>query len=543
MHRSSAIAGKGYSAARVCGWLAVWAGIFCGHAQSQAAEPSAAVQGVVRDSEHHPIAAASLHLQAENQPLTVHTDSDGMYRFAGLHAGSYTLRAEKKGYVAGSFGPFSLGPGEEKTVDLVLGPPPTRAVSSAGALPEFFDDPQFQVAGVTQATSAGVHGSDEARRSNETLARETASLGGSGGSPQTASIGAEQSLREEVMRTPNSAQANYRLGGLLVDQGRAGEAVPFLEQACRLNPGDFEIRYELARAYAGAGELEQARTTARNLAAEHDQAEVHHLLGDVEERLGNPLEAVRQYQKAAELEPSEAYLFVWGSEFLKHGAVKPAAEVFAKGNTLFPDSPRMLIGLGVAWYARGSYEKAAHAVMAASDLSPSDPAPYLFLGRMLNRETAQTPGFVDRMERFARLQPGKAMANYYYGLSLRKRASDLAGDSAQAESRFRKAVQLDPHLAVGYLQLGILDAERKDYGHAVPEFQKAIECAPTLEEPHYRLAQAYRRLGQDEKAREQIRLYEELSKQNTRQVERQRHEMQLFVFALREEATQPPVKP
>jgi tetratricopeptide (TPR) repeat protein len=539
MRRSSVIARKAYSAALVWGCLVGGTGIFGGHAQSQAGEPSAAVQGVVRDSEHHPIAAASVHLQAGNQPLTVHTDSDGMYRFAGLHAGSYTLQAEKKGYVAGRVGPFTLGPGQAKSVDLVLGAP-TGTASSARGLPEFFDDPQFQVAGVTQATSAGVHGSDEVRRSNETLARETASLrGGAPGPSQTASIGAEQSLREEVMRTPDSAQANYRLGRLLADQGRAGEAVPFLAQASRLNPGDFEIGYQLARAYVGAGELEQARTTARSLAANDDQAGLHHLLGDVEEKLGNPLEAVRQYQKAAELEPSEPYLFDWGSEFLKHGAVKPATEVFAKGNTLFPDSPRMLIGLGVAWYARGSYEKAARSVMTASDLSPSDPAPYLFLGKMLNRETAQTQGFVERMERFARLDPGNAMANYYYALSLRKQTADAAGNSARAESLFRKAVQLDPHLAVGYLQLGILYAERKDYDHAVAEFQKAIECAPTLEAPHYRLAQAYRRLGQDEKAREQIRRYEELFKQNTREVERQRQEMQLFVFALREEATPP----
>ena len=538
MRRSSRIARKRYSAAFGC--VVVWAGMFCGRAASQSAKPSAAVQGVVRDSEHHPIAAASVYLQAGNQPLTVLTDSEGMYRFAGLGEGSYTLRAEKKGYGAGSFGPFTLAPRQAKRVDLVLGPPATGAASSAAALPEFFDDPQFQVAGVTQATSAGVHGSDEVRRRNQTLARETASLHGS--EPDASPPASTESwLRAEVKRTPDSAEANYRLGWLLTDQGRGREALPFLEKAARLNPRDFEISYELARAYAGAGELEQARTTARALAVEHDQAEGHHLLGNVEEKLGNPLEAVRQYQKAAELEPSESYFFDWGSEFLKHGAVKPATEVFAKGNTLFPDSPRMLIGLGVAWYARGAYEKAARSVLAASDLNPSDPAPYLFLGKMLNRETAQTQGLVEGMERFARLNPRNAMANYYYALSLRKRAANATGDWSRAESLFRKAVQLDPHLAAGYLQLGILYAEHNDYGQAVPEFQKAIECGPTLEEPHYRLAQAYRRLGQDEKAREQIRLYEELSKQNTLAVERERHEIELFVFALRDGET--PEKP
>jgi hypothetical protein len=53
-------------------------------------------------------------------------------------------------------------------------------------------------------------------------------------------------------------------------------------------------------------------------------------------KLGNPLEAVREYQRAAELDASEQYLFDWGTELLTHRALEPAAEVFTKGNRLFP---------------------------------------------------------------------------------------------------------------------------------------------------------------------------------------------------------------
>ena len=121
--------------------------------------------------------------------------------------------------------------------------------------------------------------------------------------------------------------------------------------------------------------------------ARQQQAEVHQLLGDVEEKQGNPLEAVRDYQRAAELNPSEPNLFDWGAELLLHRAFEPAIEVFRKGTRLYPSSVRMGVGLGVAWYARGSYEQAAQRLCEASDLNPEDPKPYLFMGKMQSVET------------------------------------------------------------------------------------------------------------------------------------------------------------
>ena len=83
-------------------------------------------------------------------------------------------------------------------------------------------------------------------------------------------------------------------------------------------------------ANAKAGNFERARSGAESLLASRDTAELHHLLGDVQERTGHPLEAVRQYQKAAEMDPNEAYLFDWGSELLLHHAPEPAIDVFTQ---------------------------------------------------------------------------------------------------------------------------------------------------------------------------------------------------------------------
>jgi tetratricopeptide (TPR) repeat protein len=197
----------------------------------------------------------------------------------------------------------------------------------------------------------------------------------------------------------------------------------------------------------------------------------------------------------------------------------------------------------VAWQAQGANDRALRCLFDASDLDPSDPTPYLFLGKMQNTEIVHVAGFMEKMERFARLQPENALANYYYATTLSKRANDSADapTAAQVESLLNKAVRLDPKLGVAYLQLGILYAAKRDFPKAIVDYQKAGDVSPELEEAHYRLADAYRRIGQKTKAEYELQLYKELTKKKSEEAERERHEIQQFVFALRDQssATQP----
>jgi tetratricopeptide (TPR) repeat protein len=473
---------------------------------SAPAQGQGTVQGHVCDSAGTPIANAAVFLQIATEEQTritaaqtTHTDIEGRYRFPALRAGTYTLRAESSGFGGAIVSPVSLAQKETKKIDLTLestkaftsqsAPPVKPATGKPGEqTPEYFDEPQFTVAGVTQATNSGGHGSDTVLRTTEALAKATVSLSKEssvGSKPNTSAV-TESSLRDAVTRNPK-------------------------------DPG------------------------------------LHHLLADVEEKLGNPLQAVREYQRAAELDPSEPNLFDWGTELLTHRALEPATEVFSKGNRLFPKSVRMLIALGVAWYARGSYDQAAQYLVNASDLAPDNPTPYLFLGRMQSMEGTPSEESVERLKRFARSQPENALANYYYAVSLWKQsASEVEPGrdnkrSARVESLLRKALHLDPKLGAAYLQLGILYSQRKDFSRAISAYQKAIEVSPeeaspeevtpeineTLEVAHYRLAQAYLRTGNKTRAQEELQLHDRLSKKTKENVERERREIQQFVISLR----------
>lgn len=509
--------------------------------QSRPAADSATLQGTVRDSTGHPVDAASVSLQAKGaEILSTLTDPAGQYRFSGLHEGIYTLRVRRTGDGEASAEGIFIEKRRTKNVDLLLRSSDSgRTKESSAGAPEFYDQPSFTVAGVTDPSNLGGHGSDTVVRTKESLAKAAASLGGeASGGPRAAAPASEteRDLREAVEREPENFDTNYRLGKLLVENGRAREALPYLERASRLNPGSYENTYEAAVAYESAGEYENARAHARALLAKQENAEVHHLLGDIEERAGNPLPAVQEYQRAAELNPREGYIFDWGAELLLHRAPEPAIEVFTTGNHSFPQSVRMLVGLGAAEYSRGFYGQAAQHLCAASDLQPDDPVPYRFMGRMENVESPQAEAISERLERFARLQPENAEANYYYALDLRKRRKTPDDPStSRIEALLQKAVRLEPKFSEAYLQLGILYAEQRTFAQAAAAYQRAIEANPRLEEAHYRLSQLYRQTGESARAKEELRLYEEIATENANEADRERREIRQFVYTLRDQ--------
>jgi hypothetical protein len=82
----------------------------------------------------------------------------------------------------------------------------------------------------------------------------------------------------------------------------------------------------------------------------------------------------------------------------------------------------------------------------------------------------------------------------------------------------------------------------------VAYLQKAIENAALPDDAHYRLAQVYRRMGETEKAQQEMGLYKLASEKKNQQVEQERHELQQFVYTLREQGAaapkeSPPKKP
>ena len=344
---------------------------------------------------------------------------------------------------------------------------------------------------------------------------------------------AEQQFRKAIALAPEDYEANHNLGELYARLNRVSEALPYLERAQRIDRTSYDNGYDLALAYLLSGRLADARHLIDSLIGGKNTAELHNLLGQVEEKDGNFVAAANQFEQAAHMDPSEGNIFDWGSELLLHRTFEPAIEVFEQGSKLHPDSPRMAIGLGMALYSLGKYDEAVKSLLRAADLDPSDPRGYPFLSRAFDSSPSQAQEVIERFRRFAEIAPKNARAVYYYAMSLwkGKRAQDPNQDLTQIEALLKKSIALDPSLTEAHLQLANLYSDQKRYSEAVPEYLEARKLNPDLADVHYRLAQAYVRLEEKDKAQSEFEVYRELRAEHLSDLDKQRAEIRQFVYS------------
>jgi tetratricopeptide (TPR) repeat protein len=347
---------------------------------------------------------------------------------------------------------------------------------------------------------------------------------------------AEAEFKKALELEPQNYDASHNLGELYVRAGNVAAATPYLEQAQRINPAAYDNGYDLALAYIVSNRLPNARQLLQNLLKQKDSAELHNLLAEVEEKDGKFVVAANEYELAAHLDPSEGNLFDWGSELLLHRTLDPAITIFEKAAERYPNSPRIAIGLGIAYYSRGNYDDAVKSLLHAADLSPADPRVYPFLSRAYDSSPSQAEEVIARFRRFAEQQPNNGRAQYYYAMSLwkGKRIQDASLDLAQISALLKRAIALDPSLAEAHLQLGNLYSDQHKYPDAIPEYQHVLELNSDLADAHYRLGQAYVHTGEKDKAQQQLQAYQKLREQHLADLDKERAEVRQFVYAAKD---------
>jgi tetratricopeptide (TPR) repeat protein len=114
----------------------------------------------------------------------------------------------------------------------------------------------------------------------------------------------EAGLRE----FPDSATLHYRLGTMLAVEGDLVRAAEHLEWAKAVDPERHEIRRELALCYLQAERLADAECELRALLAQADWfPEAHYFLGTIHEKQNRPDEAMKEYIRELNVNPSCTY--------------------------------------------------------------------------------------------------------------------------------------------------------------------------------------------------------------------------------------------
>ncbi|HEV2324225.1 MAG TPA: DUF2012 domain-containing protein [Terracidiphilus sp.] len=512
-----------------------------------AQQPKGAIlSGAVRDRSGNAVANAHVVLQGDNlPPQKTTTDAAGHFIFNEVKTGAFTLIASSGSLRSTPVAVTVKKPGEQPPIQLLLyasGAKRSASAPDASQAMQFADSPNFSIAAVTDWTAAGGHGSDSILRTSEALTRQAVEM--KSGSAQTrvtspSSSGQEQNesetaLRAAIAKDPSGFQANYRLGRFCLRAGHYQDAIPPLQAAYKADPSNYDNEFDLAQALKMAGHDSQAREHVQRLLAQRPSADLHRMQGEIDETLGDPLSAVREFQEAASENPSEDNYFAWGSELLVHRAVWQAKEVFDEGVRLYPQSARMLAARGAALFAGALYNQAAFDLCKASDLKPESAEPYLLIGKIEIAAPDPLPCVVAKLARFQKLQPTNSLANYYYAMALWKQQGHATDPQTlhTVESMLTRAVTLDPKCAEGYFQLGNLSAGQRQWEKAIGLYQKAIQADPGLSDAHYRLGIAYERVGEEARAREQFQRHDAIARDQAAKIQRQRKAVKQFLVVL-----------
>jgi tetratricopeptide (TPR) repeat protein len=507
------------------------------------------IHGTVLDSGRKPVSDAVVRLEPRpaESPIETTTNAAGVFTFSSPTDRSYHLFAEKSGLRTPAMDVTAVSGNCIAQMELILNMPGPTPGSNTVSQPvvkamEFADQPNFAIAGVTDWTAVGGHGSDSTLRTSESLASETRDLKPDIGGSSVAGVAprvpedteTETKLRAALAKAPRSFSENNRLGEYYLRIGRYTDAISILESAYKIDPNNDANQYELVSTYDKSGDLPRAINRIHELLKNSQSADLYRLAGELDEKAGDPLSSVHEYERAAKLNPSEQNYFEWGSELLLHRAVWQAQEVFQRGADAYPNSVRMQMAMGAALFAGARYDTAALRFCKASDLDPTNPTPYIFMGKIQMSSPTTLACAELKLARYADQQPNSSVANYLYAMSILKSQEQLPHKEPilHAEALLTKALAIDPKCSECYLQLGIIASSDHSFDKAIGLYKKAIEADPQLVDAYYRLGVAYDRTAQPAKAKEQFQLHDKIKQQQAEIVEKQRRDVKQFLVVL-----------
>lgn len=215
-------------------------------------------------------------------------------------------------------------------------------------------------------------------------------------------------------------------------------------------------------------------------------------------------------QRAAEADPSEANLFVYASSLMKldyHSA--ETIYRFAVGK--YPDSVRLHAGLASALEGQSEFDEAAAELCRAADLAPSDPHPLEFLVATKYIPVALSQKVLDGLLRLHRLYPQDGMLLFDYEMARSNRYTD---SSSQLPLDFvptlKEAIRLTRALPEAYFELSSVYESKKAYTEEVRVLRHAVQFSPLDARFRYRLAMAYKRLGNNEQYLKEMSVFEQI---------------------------------
>jgi tetratricopeptide (TPR) repeat protein len=236
--------------------------------------------------------------------------------------------------------------------------------------PEFYDEPTFIVAGVTDGASGGGHGSDTILRSSESLAKATASLGSVNVHPEDPlqAARAYQHAAEQDTSEPNL----FNWAAELLAHRANAPAIEVFTRGARLFPRSMRILLGLAVAQYANGSYQAA---ARSFFAATDlnpsDPKPYLFLAKVQSTVITESDGyLERISRFASLSPDNAWANFYFAVSVRDRDSAKAESLLEKAIQLDPKLADAQVQLGIIYSARKNFEPAIAAFQKAIAIDP-----------------------------------------------------------------------------------------------------------------------------------------------------------------------------
>ncbi|MGA2864100.1 MAG: tetratricopeptide repeat protein [Verrucomicrobiota bacterium] len=279
-----------------------------------------------------------------------------------------------------------------------------------------------------------------------------------------------EGYRQALALAPGDWVLQRNLGELLLKAGDVSGAEACCRQVTQLLPHYFMGYLELGLVLVQAGRAQEALTQFEaGLRVEPDSVPLLNGLALALISLGKSQAALGQYERALALKPAagETHLNL-GTLLEASGRKEEARKHFRQALSHTSENPEALLRLGKTAFAQGWVDEALTTLRRAVQLNPTDATAHCWLGVALDAK-----GKVDEAEgQFAeavRLDPEQAAARVGLGAELRRR-----GKEEEAIAQFAEAARLNPKLLEAHVNLGLAWLHQHRHAEARREFEEAL---------------------------------------------------------------------
>ncbi len=328
---------------------------------------------------------------------------------------------------------------------------------------------------------------------------------------------AEDAWRSVLRANPGDAEAYAHLGLLEAKQGHYRQATPLYRKALALDPDKPAVQFDLGLSEFKSGELKAAMETFSLLLknAPEDSPEkirLMTLIGLSHYGLGEYAAAVPYLKSVTASDPHNLpYRLLLAQSCMWSKQYQCVLDTYHQILELNPDSAEAHMLAGEAYDEMKNEAGATQEFRAAVQANPKLPYAHFGLGYLLWGQNKLQEAAQEFKAELANM-PDEADAMVFLA-----DCEMQMQHQADAMPLVEKAVRLNPRLARGHLDLGILYSQAGRREDALQQLKLAAQLAPYDVNVHWHLARLYMAMGKPEKAKAEFAMTKRLNEadQNT----------------------------